>query len=516
MRIKNIVIIGGGTAGWATAHQFLNKTSPETKITVIASKEIPIVGVGESTTGRFNDLINLKQNHTGLNERNFLVETSSTFKIGIKHSDWRKKGESFYSPIGDSYSHNISGYPHTDYDCLRIYHIANNIPFTQTFQSRLMEENRLHFINGQDIFEIDDGHRNGKPVAYHLDTYKVGQYLKRQALTVKKCKYIDDQVVSFKQDEKGFVTSVKTKKGKTVKGDLWIDCSGFRKVLINKAFKNEWKTYKNNLLVNRALNFNVKYKPGEEIRGYTHAKALSNGWLWEIPTQERLGCGYVFSDNHITKEKAKEEVEKVLGHEIEVQRDIPFETGRQEKFWIKNVLSTGLSSAFIEPLEATSIHATILQVTHFIENYYKQDLPVECELFHNQYNFSMTTMWDNIMDFIVFHYLTPRKDSEFWIESAKKERMTPRLQGLMEMWKYKMPRVVDYINDKENNFYSIGNVLWYQIGIGMKYFNSKVAKKELQDYGEYIRAENAFKEIVRLVNLEMPKFIKSNDYYKNL
>ena len=514
MRIKNIVIIGGGTAGWVTAHQFLNKTGPEVKITVIASKEIPIVGVGESTTGRFNDLIRLKQNTSGLNERDFLKETLSTFKLGIKHSDWHKKGESFYSPIGDDYSHNISNYPHSDYDCLRIYHIAKNIPYTQTFQSRLMEENRLHFTNGKSIFDVKD---TSNPIAYHLDTYKVGQYLKRKALACKKLnKFIDDQVVSFKQNEKGYVTSVKTKTGKTIKGDLWIDCSGFCKVLINKAFKNKWISYKQNLLVNRALNYNIKYEPGEQIKSYTHAKALSNGWLWEIPTQERMGCGYVFSDNHITKEKAKEEVEKVLGHEIEVQRDIPFETGRQEKFWIKNVLSTGISSAFIEPLEATSIHATIMQVTHFIENYYKQDLPIECELFENQYNFEMVQMWDNIRDFIIFHYLGPRKDSEFWRESSKEERMTPRLKDLMEMWKHKMPRVVDYVVGKGNNFFNIGNVLWYQIGIGMKYFDPKIAKKELRDYGEYERAENAFNEITRLIDLNLPGFIKTNEYYKSL
>ena len=236
MKIKDIVVIGGGTAGWTTAHQFLNKTSPEVKITVIASKEIPIVGVGESTTGRFNDLINLKHNVTGLNERDFLKETSSTFKLGIKHTDWRIKGESFYSPIGDDYSHNISSYPHNDYDCLRIYHIANKIPYTQTFQSRLMDENRLHFVDGKNIFEEESN--PSVPIAYHLDTYKVGQYLKRKALTVKeRCKHIDDQVVSFKQNEKGYVTSVKTKTGKTGRS-YWNEVAkaGQDETLKNKFF----------------------------------------------------------------------------------------------------------------------------------------------------------------------------------------------------------------------------------------------------------------------------------------
>ena len=123
MNVKHIVIVGGGTAGWTTAHQFINKTHPDTKITVVATKEIPIIGVGESTTGRFNDLITLKNNISGLNEKEFLKQTESTFKIGIKHSDWHTVGKSFYSPIGDNYSNDFK-FPHEDYDNYRIYHIA--------------------------------------------------------------------------------------------------------------------------------------------------------------------------------------------------------------------------------------------------------------------------------------------------------------------------------------------------------------------------------------------------------
>ena len=185
-----------------------------------------------------------------------------------------------------------------------------------------------------------------------------------------------------------------------------------------------------------------------------------------------------FSSHHTDFDKAHDEISKKLKHrKIKVQRQIKFDTGRLEKFWCKNVLSTGLSSAFIEPLEATSIHATIMQITHFIENYFKKDLNLKNNLFQNQYNDEMTTMWDNIRDFIIFHYITPRKDSKFWKESSNKERWSPRLKNLMSMWKDRMPRVVDYIDDKNNNFYNIGNTLYYQIAIGMKLLDKKVAKK---------------------------------------
>ena len=312
----------------------------------------------------------------------------------------------------------------------------------------------------------------------------------------------------------GLVKSLKTKKGRTIKGDLFVDCSGFAKVLIDKVEKNEFIPY-DSLLVNSALNFN--YIPDEPmIRNYTHAWAQKYGWLWEIPTQERLGCGYVFSDHFTNFDKAYDEICKVLKRDVDVQRQIKFKTGRLQKAWCKNVLSTGLSTAFIEPLEATSIHATIMQVTHFIENYFKKDMPFECEYLQDQYNSEMGQMWDNIRDFIVFHYITPRKDTEFWEESGRPHRWSTRLTKQMSMWKYRMPRTVDYVNDIGNNFYNIGNTLWYQIAIGMNLFDPKIAKKELKDYGLY----NITKKLHNMVDNEIEKFmpdcITTNQFYNSL
>ena len=511
--IKNIVIVGGGTAGWSTAHHFINKTSPDTKITVVAAKEIPIIGVGESTTGRYYDLINLEPNMTGVNEKDFLKETESTFKIGIKHSDWHTIGKSFYSPIGDGYT-NPTKFPHKDYDNLRIYHVAEDLDYDKFYQSQLMAHNRLHIINGQNVFKDEED----KPIAYHLDTYKVGQYLKRKAIDVRnKCKYIDGKVIDFKQDKDGFVKHLILKDGRKIKGDLFIDCTGFARLLISKVEDNKWISYKDNLLVDSALNFNYEHDENEPIKNYTHAWAQKNGWCWEIPTQTRMGCGYVFSSQHTDFGKAHDEISKKLKHrKIKVQREIKFNTGRLSKFWCKNVLSTGLSSAFIEPLEATSIHATIIQITHFIENYFTKNLNLKNNLFQNQYNNEMTTMWDNIRDFIIFHYITPRKDSKFWKESSSKERWSPRLKKIMSMWKDRMPRIVDYIDDKNNNFYNIGNTLYYQIAIGMKLLDRKIAKKELKDYGIYDISKKMYEEIKEHVKINIHKSIKTNEYYKTL
>ena len=507
MRIKHIVIIGGGTAGWVTAHNFLNQIPPDIQVSVVATKEIPIVGVGESTTGLFNYLINLKNNITGLDEKEFLKETQSTFKLGIKHSDWHTLGKSFYSPLGDNY-YSHQAYPHSTYDHYRIYHVANELEYNETLQARLMATNRLHYKYNKNISPI--------LLAYHLDTYKVGSYLKRKALAVKNCRYIDDQVVTFKQDEKGYVKSIQTKTGKTIYGDLFVDCSGFARILIDKAFKNKFISYADNLLVNSALTFNIKNKGGAPVKNYTHAWAQKYGWLWQIPTQERMGCGYVYSDHFINATQAQKEIESLLGHKIKPQKKIKFHTGRLEKFWIKNVLSTGLSSAFIEPLEATSIHATLMQINHFLQNYFKPDLSMECELFSQQYNSELTQMWDKIRDFIVFHYITPRKDTQFWTQASSEKRQSEKLKNLLHMWKYRMPRTVDYVHDIGNNFYTLGNNLWYQIAIGMKLLSPKVAKKELKDYNLYDMTTQDYLNLKKTVENVLDNHVTTNNYYDGL
>jgi hypothetical protein len=507
MKIKKIVIVGGGTAGWLTAHQFLNKSSPFLKVTVISAPDIPIIGVGESTTGLFRDLINLPNNRTFLDEKSFLKETESTFKLGIKHSDWHTLGKHFYSPLGDEYSNKYL-YPHKDYDNFRIFHVAEQLDYSETFQSQLMHHCRMHMGPSHNF-------DNAFNFAYHLDTYKVGQYLRERALRVKEqCAHIEEKVVDVKQNEKGFVTSVLTQTGQEIEGDFFIDCSGFKRILIGKLC-NKFISYADELLVNRALTFEIPYQKESFIRNYTHAWAQKNGWLWQIPTQTRLGCGYVYCDHDYNPAQAREEIEKKLAQKIKPIKDLKFTTGRMEKMWIKNVMSLGLASSFIEPLEATSIHATCFQTTHFIENYFKEEMPFECELLHQQYNYAITQMYDQIKDFIVFHYISPRKDTVFWQEASSPKRWSDALKHKLELWKIRMPRMVDYTFSHSNN-YSLGNTLWYQIGLGMKLFNPKLAKQELMEYGLYYDTRKDYEEMKIKLKKVLPQLYLTNDYYASL
>jgi tryptophan halogenase len=465
--INKIVIVGGGTAGWITALNLLQKTFAE--ITVVSSKDIPIIGVGESTTGKLHELINVSNGHIKIDNKDLLKKTNSTYKLGIKHSNWYEKNKSFWSPLGVEIK-NPNRYPHESYDLYRIYHVAKELQFEQNFLSKCMKESKLPFK-----------YFNNFHVAYHIDTYKFGQYIKDKVLESDRVTHIEGKAENLVTNEDGSLDVIYVN-GESVRGDFFIDCSGFKRLLIgNKQFKS----YENELLVNRAITFNIKDKM---IKNYTHARAMNNGWMWEIPLQDRRGCGYVFSDNHITPDEAKKEIDNEMGCEVEIQKDIKFNSGRIENVWFKNVLSTGLATGFIEPLEATSIHMTIIQINHFIENYYTVKMNIEGKQ-QEQYNKDILTIWDDIKDFIRLHYITPRQDTLFW-KDVSNTKMSDTLKNKLDIWKGRMPRYADY---GRHNFYDLGNTLWYQILLGMNILDKDVATDELSGFGLDNYAEECYR-----------------------
>ena len=518
-RIKNIVVVGGGTAGWTAACYLRDTTAPYIKITVIASKEIPIIGVGESTTGLFNDF--LKQ--VGIPEGVFMKETGATHKIGIQHRDWYKKGEHFNSPIGES-QHTPNSYPSDDYDAMKMFSIAEGLK-DSSLQGFCMKHNKLPFVRAdhpaQNPYKQLMGYGGFKDLrknntALHLDTYKTGQYLKKFFLKKPNVEYIDDEVLGYEKNEDETIKSVWCKnKGhdNPISGDLFVDCSGFKRILL-KAYKNNFKRYDDQLLNNRALAFHLPYTDKTIIRNYTHAWAQKYGWLWMIPLQNRYGAGYCFNDTFTTADEAKLEIEKVLKTKIEVQKDIRFHSGRFEKMWVKNVISTGLSSAFIEPLEATSIHATLLQMKHWVRYFFTETADFNNEALQTSYNDDMTNMWDSIKDFIVYHYITPRKDTEYWREASSHKRWSLQLKEKLEMWQTRTPRQVDFARGNRNDFYHIDDNLWLNISQGMNILDKDMVKRELIEYNLYEGVKQQTQHAFQFFDYAQKNCVKTNDYYK--
>jgi tryptophan halogenase len=519
-RINNIVVVGGGNAGWAVASLLVDRIHPlsKTKITLIESADIPVIGVGESTTGQVRRFMNMV-GHLG-NEEEFLKETGSAFKYGIVHSDWKTVGKSFVSPIGADF-YNYTRFPHEHYDYMRIYHVANKIPYEGMYQSQCMLQDKVFFLNAEKdnpyreiIGENGYGLLQTDDVGYHLDSFKTGDYLRKKTLATGRVRRYQETVEEIVRNESGYVTELKLSNNVSVSGDLFFDCTGFKRLL--KLEDNEFISYKDQLLIDSTIVFPEAYQDGETIKTYTHAKALKNGWMFEIPLQTRIGRGYNFSSAHTDPEGAQKEAEKVLGRELDVKKTLKYETGRVTKFWDKNVISAGLSSGFLEPLEATTLHAVLKQVEHFMENYYSNLIDTHNEAIKSQYNRDMKFFYDDLKDFIVYHYQNTRRDTDFWVSASKPERMSEKLQRNFELWKTRMPRLYDYSDGTMQNFLALGNSLWYQVGLGMDLFDSDLAKQELDYYRLTDLAKSDLEQAKKFSDYCIARSLSTKDYYDRI
>ena len=300
----NIVIVGGGTAGWLAA-LMINKVKPEHTVTLIESSAIGIVGAGEGSTGMLTSIINGSLWDFDCDLMEFLKETGATLKYGIKHKGWSPNINRHYlAPLsgsgtsGNSFDYLFALEQTLNPDKL---HLTNDLGI-------LMDRNLSSF--NLNTFDFD--HFGN---ALHFDAHKVGQYFKKKVLKNPNVNLVDDEIIEVNLKENGFIDSVKLKSEKVIEGDFFIDASGFSRVLMKKL-NNPWVSYNKHLPVNSAMPFLLDYEDSEMPEPWTTAWAQSSGWMWQIPVQERKGCGYVFDSNFITPEKAHEELEITLGKKI--------------------------------------------------------------------------------------------------------------------------------------------------------------------------------------------------------
>ena len=415
----HIVIVGGGTAGWLAAMMLSDVAARKqtgTRVTVIESSKIGVIGVGEGSTAVFRQMLR----HFKLDEAEFLAATGATIKYGIRHRDWRRLGHSYDGPIDTPQM--VAGGAELD-----LYAVAagRSVGEAHLFQ---------HLLNGQKApVAIKDGRAvQAGPFhyAYHFDQALVGAWLRRKAQGIT---LIDDQVQGVERGEAG-ISALVLESGQRVEGDFFLDCTGFRRRLIGEM-AGQWLSYGDVLPVNRAMPFWVDLKEGEEIAPCTLAWAQKSGWLWWIPTQGRYGAGYVYSDAHTTPDQAKAEIEAVLGYEIHPRNDIRIDAGRQREAWIGNCVAVGLASSFLEPLEATSIHGTIVQMMMLSEWIGQGDGRA-------RYNAAVGQQVDDFRDFIRLHYVSERRDSAFWRDVAGSH--PPVVTDRLEQWRAHIPRPADF------------------------------------------------------------------------
>lgn len=404
MKIKNIVIVGGGSAGWMSAAAIAYKC-PDINLTLVESPKIGNVGVGESTLGHINNYMNLLD----LKDKEWMKECSATYKTSIQFTDFKEKGYTFQYPFGSykAYKEELDDF----FEVQKMYPEITDLDFARShsINALMAEHNKMW---GDRIDEC--GYDPNMDVAYHMDADAFGQYLKKRYCS--KVRHIQDEVVRFQKDDNGNIERITTKDGVVLSADLFIDCTGFASLLIEKTMGVEFEKFKT-LPNDSAVAARIPYKNEKDKRNkmscVTDCKALSSGWIWDIPLWSRLGTGYVYSSQFQTSVSAEEEFRQETGWDGEVKH-IKFRHGKHKKAWHKNVVAIGLSYGFIEPLESTGLlttHENIICLIHHLtmRNGYINQFSKDA--FNRTADFSI----QDLSDFVAIHYgMSMREDTPYW------------------------------------------------------------------------------------------------------
>lgn len=443
-----ICIVGGGTAGFV-ASLILKKSFPNFVVDVIRSSKIGTIGVGEGSTEHWSAFMDFCAIPAG----EMIKETDASFKSGIMFENWGHKN--YLQNVHDPYVAEHLGMP-------MIYAklIGENVD-PKEFVGEYTWNNQTPFNKFMEERINDTGVSQ-----YHFNTNKLNDYLTRKA-TEMGCSVFDDEIEDVIINENGHVTKLQSEKN-TYEYDFYVDCTGFTRLLISKLGA-KWQSYSKYLKMKEAIVFPTKEE--SEIPMWTLARAMSSGWMFRIPVWGRKGNGYIFDSDHISPEEACAEAEKYLGHTVEVAKNIKFDPGALDKPWINNVCAIGLSASFVEPLEAssigTSINQSLLLANRII--HYNQDVI-------NRYNKEVDAIMNNIRDFIILHYISPRRDTDFWKSVAEIE-LPDSLKENLAMWKNRLPIIDDFTSYTKKVLFNEYNHTLVLYGMGL--FNQE---KILQQY----------------------------------
>jgi len=471
------VIVGGGTAGWLTA-LFVKRHFPDTQITVIQSPDIGILGAGEGTTPHFIDFLD----ELLIPVSDLVKNAKATIKSGIKFTNWNGVGSEYFHPFKDfTNQFDSSNINFCNYPLLALDQISSGKKIDDISLSALSSKNNsVRYIKDQEYGRnpIENFHHLGEN-ALHFDATLLAKFLESVGRNRGIC-VIEDTVESIDVEEK--INFLRLVSGKTVNLDFVFDCTGFKRFIIGDHLKSPWKSYSESLPVDRALPFFVE-NTSDVIPPYTESIAMKYGWMWKIPVQGRFGCGYVFDSGLISDQEIKEEVENFLGHEITIPRCFTFQAGCFEKTWIKNCVAIGLSSSFIEPLEATSIWVTIQQLHSILENI--SGMSNQCQHSIDRYNSKILKINENILSFVYFHYLTQRKDTEFWRDFKKNNKIPSQVESFLTITNSCIPNFSFFNSD--DHVFKLPS--WYAIAAGNEQFPIEKAKQVFEAYAQGISKE---------------------------
>jgi tryptophan 7-halogenase len=400
--VKKIVIAGGGTAGWNTAAALSKHLGEPLEITLVESEEIGTVGVGEATFPSILAFHRLLE----LDEREFVRATKATFKLGISFENWGGLGDRYLHAFGNIGRSTWMGDFQHYWLAAQEYGMTGEIG-DFCFEHQAARAGRFAMSRTVNI-----------NYAYHFDAGLYAAHLRRLS-EARGVRRIEGKIARVEQDpESGFVTALIMESGVKVSGDLFVDCSGFRGLLIEQTLKTGYDDYSRWLRTDSAVA--VQTASSGDIPPYTRSIARECGWQWKIPLQHRVGNGLVYCSDHISADEARHTLVRNLdGEPLFEPRPIRFKAGRRLKSWNKNVVSIGLASGFIEPLESTSIHLIHIGVTRLLQLFPFSGIRGTLV---NRYNDQMRLDYERIRDFIILHYkVTEREDTPFWRDCRNME-----------------------------------------------------------------------------------------------
>jgi tryptophan halogenase len=399
--ITKIVIVGGGTSGWLAAAMLAQHFKRELcEIELVESAEIGTIGIGESTVPPFVGLLR----RLGIDEVDFIQATQATYKLGIKFVDWQTRSQQYFHPFG-ALGKRIG--EQDFYQCWLKARAMGETSALQDFSPCNVMAEHGRFFQPEKAQNTPIG---GANYALHIDAREVAIYLRRYA-EVRGVVRHEGQVTQVMQGDNGFIESVVLADGRQLAGDFFIDCTGFKALLIEKQLGTAFEDWSHYLPCDRAIA--VKTEGSSPILPYTLATARKAGWTWRIPLQQRVGHGYVYASRFCSDADAKSTLLQSLdGNVAEDPRLIPFMTGRRREIWKHNCLSLGLAAGFIEPLESTSIHLIARGMEFFLRYFPDRDCDAALR---REYNRRMSADYEEVRDFIVLHYAaTSREDTPFW------------------------------------------------------------------------------------------------------
>jgi tryptophan 6-halogenase len=514
-KIRHVVILGGGSSGWMTA-SYLRKALPnEVEITLLESPLVGKVGVGEATVPNLQKVF---FDFLGLSEDEWMKNCNGAFKAAVKFVNWRRPvtqggRDHFYHPFG--LNPNCDNVPLSQYWWLKQQNgISEPVDYACYREPAVMDAKRAP--------RHHDG-RSAVNYAWHMDANLIANFLADWSVE-RGVKRVLDHFVHATLDDRGFISSVTTKTGRVIEGDLFVDCSGFRGLLINETMKEPFIDMNDMLLCDSAVAAPVPHDDEKHgVEPYTTSIGMKHGWTWKTPMLGRFGSGYVYSSRFCDKDEAAREFSELWGLEKMgiTPRHMKFRTGRNRRAWVKNCVSIGLSSCFVEPLESTGIYfisAAIYQLAkHFPDTSFDERLI-------NSFNVEIETMFDDSRDFLQAHYFTAtRRDTPFWAANGNELKLSDSMQEKIELYKAGLPVCMPFTDEASyytnfetefRNFWT--NSSYYCIFSGMGFQPDRPMSKLLYQPEACQEADRAFAKIKRETQELVDTLPSHYEYLKSL